>query len=420
MSKTSVFVLLLFLSASPSLGQSPHETVLYAFPPFSANGDSPQGAMTADGAGNLYGTTEFGGSFNSDCVASGCGTVFELSPPSQQGEPWTETVIYGFQGGADGDAPECTPVRDKDGNLYGTSIYGFYPDGGVIVWQLSPPTESGRDWAFTTLYVMPDVLLGGNFNAGNLTMDRTGNLYGTTTGGGGCVPFGCGAVYEVLRPQQSGGTWAGNVIYNFQGGSGGQNFSTTLAIDNSGALYGGASTGSSEFVYQLVPPSNSGGSWTEKVIFNLGEIASFNGLAFDGAGNLYGASVDGPEDELCIQNRQGCGYVFQLSPQPGGDWTETILHNFLGHADGWYPTAIPAPDALGDLYGTTYFGWKRNLGTVYRLTKGPGDAWTERLVSLAGDLPIYPSGSLIFGPDKAVIGTGTAFSGGGVFSVSIP
>jgi uncharacterized repeat protein (TIGR03803 family) len=78
------------------------ETVLYAFAVNGSTGDYPSGGLVADKAGNLYGTTQFGGVFNSNCSSAGCGTVYELMPPLQQGGSWTEAVLYAFQGGSDG------------------------------------------------------------------------------------------------------------------------------------------------------------------------------------------------------------------------------------------------------------------------------------------------------------------------------
>jgi len=402
------------------------ETVLYSFSRDGSTGNDPEGAMVADKAGNLYGTTQLGGVNPTNCSnGSGCGTVFELSPPLELGGPWTETVIYEFQGGSDGDKPTCTLVIDENGNLYGTSIYYYsQSDYGAVVWELSPPGQMGGAWTFTQLYNIPSVYLGG-FNTGNLLRDRAGNLYGTTTSGGtACPPHGCGTVYEVSPPLQSGGNWTGAVIYNFQGGADGQNFATSLAIDRKGALYGGAWTGTSDIAFQLVPPSQSGGAWTKNVIFSFSEIAVFYGLVFDTKGNLYGASVDGPNDQGC-RNRQGCGYVFELSPplQAGGAWTETVLYNFKGGADGWYALAPPILDGYGNLYGTTYEGGVNKGGTAYELVApvSSGGAWTERRFPLGNNSSDYgPTGALMFGPGKGVTGTGTgSFEGGGVFSISV-
>jgi uncharacterized repeat protein (TIGR03803 family) len=395
------------------------ENVLYAFPQDGSTGNYPQGAMVADNAGNLYGTTLFGGAFNSNCSLAGCGTVFELSPPLQQGAPWIETVLYEFQGAGDGAGPACTLVRDKYGNLYGTSTYYGAPDG-AIVWELSQPAQPGGSWTFTTIYSMADVSLGNPyFNEGNLTIDQDGNLYGTTVYvGDDCSPPACGTVYEVSPSQHSGGSWTGRIIYAFPGGSDGANFATGLIMDKKGDLYGAAWTGSTAIAYQLVPPSQPEGVWTENTLFSFSQIAVFYSLTLDKQGNLYGSSTDGPLDEGC-RSRQGCGYVFELSPpQPGGAWTETVLYTFRGDEDGWYPAAAPILDPKGNLYGTTYYGGRDNLGTVYRLAKRSGGSWVEQRFSLAGSAPIYPTGGLIFGPGAAVTGTGTgAFSGGGVFSI---
>src|SRR5579872_6295890 len=103
------------------------ETVLYVFKGHDQNdGASPEGGLIIDNAGNLYGTTGYGGS--GPCIllgtAVGCGTVFELSPPAKQGDPWKETVLYSFQGNKDGYVPFGDLVFDRFGNLYGGTLYG--------------------------------------------------------------------------------------------------------------------------------------------------------------------------------------------------------------------------------------------------------------------------------------------------------
>lgn len=94
--------LILMIVLAIRLDASVKGTVLYQFPENGSTGNYPQGAMIADKAGNLYGTTILGGNYATGCSVSGCGVVFELFPPSQQGDPWTESVIYAFQGSNDG------------------------------------------------------------------------------------------------------------------------------------------------------------------------------------------------------------------------------------------------------------------------------------------------------------------------------
>ncbi|HEY6765255.1 MAG TPA: choice-of-anchor tandem repeat GloVer-containing protein [Candidatus Sulfotelmatobacter sp.] len=126
-------LLLLVLSASclvrSALAAVPQETVLHSFAGAPVDGSLPDVGVVADKAGNMYGTTQYGGT-------TGNGTVFKLSPPSTKGGQWTESVLYSFQGGADGFTPYATPVLDAPGNLYGTTIMGGANNLG-IVYQLS-------------------------------------------------------------------------------------------------------------------------------------------------------------------------------------------------------------------------------------------------------------------------------------------
>src|SRR5579872_5143050 len=98
---------------SPGGNNQATQTVLYNFTGTNEDGANPRGDLIFDPAGNLYGTTYRGGTFN-------LGTVFELSPPLSHGETWTETVLYSFQGlPADGSAPTAGLAFDALGNLYG-------------------------------------------------------------------------------------------------------------------------------------------------------------------------------------------------------------------------------------------------------------------------------------------------------------
>src|SRR5580698_10081618 len=370
----SILVLAFAFSAS---AWAVKETVLYSFPENGSTGNYPAGGLVVDKAGNLYGTTLFGGISNSNCPPSGCGTIFELSPSAQPGASWTETVIYSFQGGEDGGVPECTLVMDDSGNLYGATVRPFLNE--FVVFELSPPAKPGGAWTETNLYTF-----GGFFSeytdSGTLIMDAAGNLYGTSYSGGtgtDCGTLGCGTVFEVSPPPQPGGDWTGAILYSFQCGSDGSNPVGALILDSKGALYG--TTAGNDYpcgdgtVFQLIPPSQPGGAWTENVLYSFSGIDGQNpyaGLIFDRKGNLYGTTgYGGPL--TCDRNRQGCGNVFELSPpaQPGGAWSETVLYNFTGRKVGYglYPFSTLIMDGLGNLYGTTVQGGRGNLGTVFEL-----------------------------------------------------
>jgi uncharacterized repeat protein (TIGR03803 family) len=109
------------------------ESIVHAFNYSGGDGFSPQATLTLDAAGNLYGTTAFGGSggCTSDNSVVGCGTVFKLKPSSGA---WTETILHNFNNtGEDGQWPEAGVILDASGNLYGTTLFGgTYGNGAVF------------------------------------------------------------------------------------------------------------------------------------------------------------------------------------------------------------------------------------------------------------------------------------------------
>jgi uncharacterized repeat protein (TIGR03803 family) len=155
-----------------------HDIILYAFSGGTADGCGPEYDVISDKAGNLYGTT-------SSCGASGHGTIFKLAPDG------AETVLYSFLGGTDGSAPDCTPILDKSGNLYGTTGDGGTYDWGTV-FRLAP------DGTKTVLYSFT----GGGDGAvpvGGVYRTKNGDLYGAASDGGGtgCQGQGCGTIFRL-------------------------------------------------------------------------------------------------------------------------------------------------------------------------------------------------------------------------------
>jgi uncharacterized repeat protein (TIGR03803 family) len=179
------------------------ETVLYSFSGTS-DGSHPVSVLLADAAGNLYGTTEYGGNFQANCAQSGCGVVFKLSPQSDG--IWKETTLYAFcseTSCADGYAPLAGPlVRDSAGNLYGTTEFGGTStncngEGCGVVFKLD---TSGQETVLHSFTLGAD----GGGPATGLTMDKPGNLYGVAVAGGdmNCAAGsgqGCGVVFKLMR-----------------------------------------------------------------------------------------------------------------------------------------------------------------------------------------------------------------------------
>lgn len=343
---------LMFAGGTLASGQTA-ETTLYLFGSQSGDGQQPAGPVIFDMAGNLYGTSVFGGEF-------GYGAVFELSPPTTQGGPWSETTLYSFTGGLDGNQPSSGLILDSDGALYGEAAYGGYNITGTV-FKLTPPAIPGGAWTETTIYAFcsgGNPCIDGARPTGGLVFDNIGNLYGTATIGGS----GGGAVFELSPPSGGQEAWTEKVLHNFVG--------------HQGDLYDGD-----------VPQA---------------------GVIFDSAGNLYGTTLRGGNSSACSQ---GCGLVFELSPT-GGIWTESILYAFQGASDGASPEGGLAFDNLGSLYGTNDGGGAYNQGNVFKLTP---PAWTESVLYsfqgfINGSKDGYsPAGGLIFsGTD--LLGT-TAYGG---------
>src|SRR5580692_1253165 len=94
------------------------EKVIHSFQGGS-DGALPMSDLVLDSSGNLYGTTSAGGT--GVCNNNGCGTVFELKRTSSG---WQEQVLHSFQGGIDGEFPQAGVIFDSSGNLYGTTNSG--------------------------------------------------------------------------------------------------------------------------------------------------------------------------------------------------------------------------------------------------------------------------------------------------------
>ncbi len=385
---------LLFLLIPVCLPGQPkyNETVLHTFAGGS-DGAQPQAGLIADSRGNLYGTTYAGGDTTA-CAPAGCGVVFELSPPTKAGQPWAETVLYAFKGGADGLWPSAGLVFDARGNLYGTTYAGgerqicLYPEGPLgcgVVFELSPPATGKGKWTYHVLYTF----LGNNSSTGTdildgagplstLVFDTRGNLYGTTYSGGainacaGPGVHGCGTIFELSPPATADGAWTETVLY-IEGSS--WLPAAGVVLDGEGNLYGTSSFGAGAgcdympyiygcgSVFELSPPANGKGPWIETVLhrFTSGSDGAtpLAGVILDARGNLYGTAKAGGGPYDC------CGVVFRLSPPASGKgpWTETVLHTFTGEADGGVPEAPLIFDAKGHLYGTTsLYGYPAIIG----------------------------------------------------------
>jgi len=173
------------------------ETVLYSLDSGMDMGANPSGPVIFDSSGNIYGTAAFGGDLN--CQGGhGCGTLFELTPPTAENAAWTSTTLYNFQGGSDGVLPEGYMVFDRQGNLYSTTYLGGTGQGGTA-FRLNPSALQGRSWTETLLHWFPENKKDGYDPVEGLTWGKWGDLYGVAWVGGdpSCSQDGCGTVFEI-------------------------------------------------------------------------------------------------------------------------------------------------------------------------------------------------------------------------------
>jgi uncharacterized repeat protein (TIGR03803 family) len=231
-------------------GNSWAESGLYSFG-FMQDGGLPN-ALTIGKNGFIYGTTLVGGASNE-------GTVFQLVPPAQSGQPWTESLLYNFTCGLDGCAPQGGLVISPDGSLYGTAsgTRGRYKG---TVFQLSP-SDNGTSWTELTLHLFGGS--DGSFPIGNLIMNRQGELFGTTALGGyancpNSEDGTCGVVFKIRPPAAAGAPWISDVLYKLNGGADGGN-------PNSGGLTFGSGLHGESRLFGMT----------------IGEVANTYGVAYE-------------------------------------------------------------------------------------------------------------------------------------------
>jgi uncharacterized repeat protein (TIGR03803 family) len=264
------------------------------------DGANPSSGLVADSAGNLYGTTSYGGSYH--------GTVFRLTPGSDG--TWTETILYDFTDGEDGRGPSGL-IRDRLGNLYGTA--GGGTTGGGTIFELSPSPDG--TWTFHLVYTFCSRT---NCSDGNqpwgIALDTQRNLYGVTRyGGAACTGDGCGTIFKLGRG--AGDSWVFHLLHSFCAKSSCPDGAVpqgapTLAAD--GTVYGTTFLGGNNgqgTVFKLVHTTSG---WVFTTLYSFCPAGGCpdgrypdGAMALDSAGNLFGTTIVGG-----VKN----GVVFELTP----------------------------------------------------------------------------------------------------------
>jgi hypothetical protein len=317
-----MIALLAIAGASFALAQ---EKIIYRFEGGN-DGQNPYAGLVPDKSGNLYGATSLGGG-STACGLKGCGTVYELT---RQNKRWMETVLYRFQNSPDGAGPAAPLVFDNLGNLFGIAASGGTSHLGTI-FELSPPSQQGGVWTETTLFNFTDY--GGSASYGfagpGLIIDASGNLYGENPGA--ATNNYNGYVFQLVPPAAQGGAWTYSVLYTFKGSLShdGSQPEGGLRMDKAGNLYGATEFGGINSlcttggvppgcgtVFELKHPTRQGDSWTEKILYVFtgqndgGQPVGGVRFAPNGTG-LYGTTFE--------RGSQNLGVAFQLTaPKQGG------------------------------------------------------------------------------------------------------
>ncbi len=362
--------------ASARAGAKATYTVLYKFKG-GQDGSGSGANVTVDDAGNIYGTTDFGG-------ASFDGVVFKIAPNGK------ETLLHTFSG-PDGAQPDGAVIvrpngdiygsagsggaggngvlfllsakgkfkvlhdftstdgsfirgnlyRDKQGNLYGTALFSGANSSGTVF-------KYGSDGTFTVLHAFAADGSDGQYPEHGVVADKAGNLYGVTAFGGAS---GEGTVYKI----DTGGNLT--TLHSFTGGADGGFLYGGLAIDQDGNLYGSTVDGGASDAGTVFKLSSTG---TLTTLYNFAGGSDVGGP--EGDMRLVGKRLDstatGGGDPSCQ-----CGGVYEVSLTG----KEKVLHAFTG-ADGSGYSAGLTP-ALGLLYGTTQSGGANENGVVFSVSK---------------------------------------------------
>jgi uncharacterized repeat protein (TIGR03803 family) len=375
-------------------------SVLYNFGAVANDGDLPEGKLAVDSNGNLYGTTNAGGT--GTFTFGTAGTIFKIDSAGN------ETILHNFVG-TDGASPTGGVIRDPNGNLYGTTQRGgdltqCSNAGCGTIFQLDP---SGT---LTTLHIFESGTDGALPTGSLISVD--GELYGVTEQGGSGQNRG--TIFKVSKN----GLY--HIIYRFSGGIVGQD-PKGITADSAGNLYGVAYLGGDEAGNGLIFKLDATNHLTDVFLFPGGRDGSrpVGRILLDANGNFHGMTQDGG-DLGCRDSLLGCGVVYRVS----NTGVQSVLHRFgkTGVTDGEFPVSSLV-DAGGVLYGATADGGNlcgnSGCGTLFRIGKDgtytqlhdfpafTGDAITP------GELTLDSAGNLY-----GVSESGGQFGSGTVFKVT--
>jgi uncharacterized repeat protein (TIGR03803 family) len=428
------------IQASVAVSAAPQFSVLYTFTG-DVDGAYPTIGLLRGGDGSLYGTTEGGdkkGTF---------GTVFKLSPPAHDGDAWTKTNLYAFQGRTDGAYPWTRLIFDMStGALLGTTA-GDDGHGDIgTIFRLAPPKKNGKPWTEQIIHRFQGGTDSG-FPYDGLAQDpATGAIYGTAYGNSGSGDFGSVFGYT---PDIQHKTWSETLHYNFTAeegngafpeaglvlGSGGLLYGTTLGGGNpdgscrtnglGGFVIGcgtvfsvNVATGQTNFL--LLP------SFTKHEPAYL----SYGELLLDDDSNIFGVSEAGafPLDKCGFKQRDTCGTVFTMLPE--SETHAKIIAKLLGPRTGQSEGGLIWNQTKTAMFGTTAIGGpkcdadkKYGCGVVFKLTRDGKDWVYSEVYAFTGGADGYRARDLVIDENGTLYGEaeyGGANGVGTIFKIENP
>jgi uncharacterized repeat protein (TIGR03803 family) len=323
-----------------------------------SDGAYPYAALIADGSGDLFGTTAYGG-------ASGVGTVFEIAKTTTTttGYASTPVPLVSFNG-SNGAIPNAALIADGNGNLFGTTVEGGTSNYGTV-FEIAKTTSG---YASTPVTLVSFTGTDGAYTYAALIADGSGNLFGTTQEGGAS---GYGTVFEIAKSTTTATGYVSTpvTLVNFNYGNGAYS-SATLIADGSGNLFGTTESGGASgdgTVFEIAKSTTTATGYASTPItlvsFNYGDGAvPYSSLIADGSGNLFGTTEYG--------GASGDGTVFEIAKTTtttsGYASTPATLVSF-NYGDGADPFGGLIADGSGNLFGTTVEGGASGDGTVFEI-----------------------------------------------------
>jgi len=374
------------------------------------NGANPVGSLISDAAGDLFGTTQAGGT-------NGDGTVFEIGKTgSTYGAPVTLATFNG-NGTGNGSSLEGSLISDAAGDLFGTTEKGGADNDGTVFEIVKTGSSYG---APVTLATFTGTGNGAN-PQGSLISDAAGDLFGTTQAGGA---NGDGTVFEIVK---TGSTYGAPVtLATFNGTGNGTSPYGSLISDAAGDLFGTTWKGGANndgTVFEIVKTGSSYGAPVTLATFaGTGNGANPSGsLISDAAGDLFGTTQGGGDT-------QNDGTVFEVAKTASGYGALTTVLTFNGASNGSTPYANLISDAADDLFGTTGDGGANGEGTVFEITGSgffelaittTGGSASQLSQTISGTIDVNDAGETVSIYDgSTLIGT-TRSSGTGAWSATV-